>query len=47
MAAKKRFYKSVLLADDGLSIQLDGRNLRSPAGSLLRLPTRSLASAIA
>ena len=46
MAAKKRFYKSVLLADDGLSIQLDGRNLRSPAGSLLRLPTRSLASAI-
>ena len=47
MAAKKRFYKSVLLADDGLSIQLDGRNLRSPAGSLLRLPTMSLASAIA
>ena len=47
MAAKKRFYKSVLLADDGLSIQLDGQNLRSPAGSLLRLPTRSLASAIA
>jgi len=45
MAAKKRFYKSVLLADDGPSIQLDGRNLRSPAGSLLRLPTRSLASA--
>ena len=47
MAAKKRFYKTVLLADDGLSIQLDGRNLRSPAGSLLRLPTMSLASAIA
>ena len=47
MAAKKRFYKSVFLADDGLSIQLDGRNLRSPAGSLLRLPTMSLASAIA
>ena len=47
MAAKKRFYKSVLLADDGLSIQLDGRNLRSPAGSLLRLPTMALASAIA
>ena len=47
MAVKKRFYKSVSLADDGLSIQLDGRNLRSPAGSLLRLPTMSLASAIA
>ena len=47
MAAKKRFYKSVLLADDCLSIQLDGRNLRSPAGSLLRLPTMSLASVIA
>ena len=47
MTAKKRFFKSVSLADDGLSIQLDGRNLRSPAGSLLRLPTMSLASAIA
>ena len=47
MAAKKRFYKSVLLADDGLSIQLDGRHLRSPAGSLLSLPTPSLAMAIA
>jgi chaperone required for assembly of F1-ATPase len=47
MAAKKRFYKSVLLADDGLSIQLDGRNLRSPGGSVLRLPTMSLASVIA
>ena len=47
IATQKRFYKSVLLADDGLSIQLDGRDLRSPAGSLLRLPTMSLASAIA
>jgi chaperone required for assembly of F1-ATPase len=47
MAVKKRFYKSVSLADDGMLIQLDGRNLRSPAGSLLRLPTMSLASAIA
>jgi chaperone required for assembly of F1-ATPase len=47
MVAKKRFYESVLLADDGLAIQLDGRDLRSPAGSLLRLPTMSLASAIA
>ena len=47
MAAKKRFYKSVLLDEDSLSIQLDGWNLRSPAGSLLRLPTISLASAIA
>jgi len=47
MAAKKRFYKSVLLADEGLSIQLDGQGLRSPAGSLLRLPTMSLASAVA
>ena len=47
MAAKKRFYKSALLADDGLSIQLDGRILRSPAGSLLRLPKMALALAIA
>ena len=47
IATRKRFYKSVLLAGDGLSIQLDGHNLRSPAGSLLRLPTMALASAIA
>jgi chaperone required for assembly of F1-ATPase len=47
MSMKKRFYKSVLLADDGLSIQLDGWNLHSPAGTPLRLPTMSLASAIA
>ena len=47
IAAKKRFYKSVSLADEGLSIQLDGLNLRSPAGIVLRLPTVSLASAVA
>ena len=49
MAAKKRFYKSVTMAvtGDDLSIQLDGRDLRSPAGSLLQLPSAPLASAIA
>jgi chaperone required for assembly of F1-ATPase len=49
MAAKKRFYKSVALSrhDDGFSVQLDGRDVRSPAGSLLYLPKSALAKAIA
>ncbi len=48
MAAKKRFYKSVSCGQmTACRSSLMGRNLRSPAGSLLRLPTMSLASAIA
>jgi chaperone required for assembly of F1-ATPase len=49
MAAKKRFYKSVALSrhDDGFSVQLDGRDVRSPAGSLLYLPKSALAKAVA
>lgn len=49
MAAKKRFYNSVGVAtnDDGFLVQLDGREVRSPAGSLLDLPKFALATAIA
>ncbi|MDC1383706.1 chaperone [Candidatus Puniceispirillum sp.] len=49
MAAKKRFYKSVALASDecGFSIQLDGKDVLSPAGRLLHLPNVALAEAIA
>lgn len=49
MAAKKRFYKSVALAthDGEFSVQLDGRDVRSPAGSVLHLPKSALATAIA
>ncbi|MDC3234889.1 chaperone [Candidatus Puniceispirillum sp.] len=49
MAAKKRFYNSVgvISNDDGFSIQLDGREARSPAGSVMHLPKFGLAAAIA
>ena len=49
MAVKKRFYKSVALAthNGGFSVQLDGRDLRSPAGRLLNLPKLALARVIA
>ena len=49
MVAKKRFYDSVEVGtnDDGYSVQLDGREVRSPAGSLLHLPKFALATAIA
>jgi chaperone required for assembly of F1-ATPase len=54
MGAKKRFYKDVTIGDAGdtksaygISVQLDGRDLRSPAGSLLLVPTLPLAGAIA
>lgn len=49
MAAKTRFYKSAALAnhEGSFSVQLDGRDVRSPAGSLLHLPNIALAEAIA
>ena len=54
MVAKKRFYKDVTIGDAGdtksaygISVKLDGRDLRSPAGSLLLVPTLALAGAIA
>ena len=49
MAAKKRFYRSVAIANHecGFSIQLDGKDVRSPAGRMLHLPSVALAEAIA
>ena len=49
MTAKKRFYKSVTLInhEGSFLVQLDGRDVRSPAGTLLHLPNILLAEAIA
>lgn len=49
MVAKKRFYKSVALANDecGFFIQLDEKDVRSPAGRMVHLPNVALAEAIA
>ncbi len=49
MSAKKRFYKSVTTAGegDGVAIHLDGRAVKTPAGSEVRLPTSALAEAVA
>ncbi|MBI4724268.1 MAG: ATPase [Rhodomicrobium sp.] len=45
----KRFYKVAGSAEhsDGFGVQLDGRPIKTPAGSLLVVPTRALADAIA
>lgn len=44
-----RFYKTagVVQGDDGFSVVLDGRPIRSPARQLVQVPTRELAQAIA
>jgi len=49
MTGKKRFYKAVEIAaeEDGFGIKLDGRGVRSPAGTAVRLPCHALASAVA
>lgn len=49
MSAKKRFYKHVSLADDaaGIAVTLDGRVVKTPAGTPALLPTRALAEAVA
>ncbi len=49
MSARKRFYKSVTVADEdaGLVIMLDGRVVKSPAGVSVVLPSRDLADAVA
>ena len=49
MSGKKRFYKAVTTSvqDDRHLVHLDGRNLRSPAGTLTTLPTAVLATAVA
>lgn len=45
----RRFYKAVTVveADSGFGVQLDGRNLRTPKAQPLVLPTRALAEAVA
>lgn len=45
----KRFYTDVAIvpADEGLSIALDGRPVRTPARALLALPSQALAEAVA
>jgi chaperone required for assembly of F1-ATPase len=45
----KRFYKAVDVREepDGFAILLDGRAIKTPAGSPLRAPARALAEAIA
>lgn len=47
--APKRFWKSVTVSksDEGYSVTLDGRAVRTPAKQPLILPTRALADAIA
>ncbi|MCR5880735.1 ATP12 family chaperone protein [Phenylobacterium sp. J367] len=45
----QRFYKSVEVAeaDGGFAVKLDGRNVRTPKGRPLVLPTRALAELVA
>lgn len=45
----KRFYTDVTIveAEEGFAIQLDGRPVRTPARALLALPTAALADAVA
>ena len=49
MQAKKRFYTDVATdaGDDGWVIKLDNRMVRSPAGTLVQLPSPDLAVAVA
>ncbi len=49
-ASMKRFYKTVTIAEtslDGFQIHLDGRPIRTPAKSLLQLPSEELAIVVA
>jgi chaperone required for assembly of F1-ATPase len=45
----KRFYKRVAVKDEGtgVSLQLDGKKVRTPGKALLALPTAALADAVA
>ncbi len=47
--APKRFWKTATVEalDDGYTVKLDGRPVRTPGKSLLAVPTRGLAEAIA
>ena len=46
MNARRRFYKDVSVTGD-LGIALDGRPVKTPLKSSLRLPTQALAEAVA
>lgn len=48
-ARPKRFYANASVGEDGdaFAILLDGRGVKTPAGAVLRPPTRALADAIA
>ncbi|WP_374579306.1 ATP12 family chaperone protein [Phenylobacterium sp.] len=45
----KRFYKDVTVTAEngGFTVKLDGRNVRSPKGGQLRVPTKALAEMVA
>ena len=45
----KRFYKDVMVTAEngGFTVKLDGRNVRSPRGGQLRVPTKALAEMVA
>jgi len=45
----KRFYEKAAVAEgkDGFSVQLDGKGIKTPAGTPLVMPTRALAEAVA
>ena len=45
----KRFYKdaAAVRLDDGFSVELDGRAIKTPAKATLTLPTEKLAKAVA
>jgi len=46
---KKRFYETVTVVhvDGGYSVQLDGRNVKTPMGSLLVMPSKALSEVVA
>ena len=48
-AKPKRFYKDVAVVaeDGGFAVKLDGRNVRSPKGGKLNVPTQALADMVA
>jgi|CXWL01.1.fsa_nt_gi chaperone required for assembly of F1-ATPase len=43
----KRFYKDAVVSEDGASVLLDTRTLRTPGGAVFAAPTRALAEAMA
>lgn len=45
--APRRFYKNASVGDDGASVFLDERTLKTPGGNVFAAPTRALAEAIA